>query len=178
MGSQDFGNCYNVIEAVAERSWCNGNVGMDGNSALAIIQWLVASLQPPHLAAIAPWAGSGDIYREHFCRGGWFQMSNFDLITREIFKGSAGIEDSNEMHSAGSSVSIDIWAMGNDYDIGESISVQKSEDSFPVSPSLRRGLRLDQRKGRIRERTGFTLARITPVVSSCRLFHSRESALG
>jgi predicted acyl esterase len=98
MGSQDAEDCYDVIEAIAELPWCNGNIGMAGNSALAIIQWLVASLQPPHLAAIAPWEGSGDIYREQFCRGGWFQMSNFDLITREILKGKNGVEDFAEMY--------------------------------------------------------------------------------
>jgi len=98
MGSQDAEDCYDVIEAIAELPWCNGNIGMAGNSALAIIQWLVAALQPPHLAAIAPWEGSGDIYREQFCRGGWFQMSNFDLITREILKGKNGVEDFAEMY--------------------------------------------------------------------------------
>lgn len=98
MGSQDAEDCYDVIEAIAELPWCSGKIGMAGNSALAIIQWLVASLQPPHLAAIAPWEGSGDIYREQFCRGGWFQMSNFDLITREILKGKNGVEDFAEMY--------------------------------------------------------------------------------
>jgi putative CocE/NonD family hydrolase len=98
MGSQDAEDCYDVIEAIAELPWCNGSIGMAGNSALAIIQWLVAALQPPHLAAIAPWEGSGDIYREQFCRGGWFQMSNFDLITRGILKGKNGVEDFAEIY--------------------------------------------------------------------------------
>ncbi|KAL1589838.1 hypothetical protein WHR41_01454 [Cladosporium halotolerans] len=98
MGSQDAEDCYDVIEAIAKLTWCNGRIGMAGNSALAIIQWLVAALQPPHLAAIAPWEGSGDIYREQFCRGGWFSMSNFDLITREILKGKGGVEDFAEMY--------------------------------------------------------------------------------
>ena len=86
MGSQDAEDCYDVIEAIAAMPWSNGKVGMAGNSALAIIQWHVASLCPPHLAAIAPWEGSGDIYREQFCRGGVFTMSNFDLITHFIIK--------------------------------------------------------------------------------------------
>jgi predicted acyl esterase len=101
MGSQDAEDCYDVIEALADMPWCNGKVGMAGNSALAIIQWHVASLRPPHLAAIAPWEGSGDIYREQFCRGGVFTMSNFDLITHFILKTNnpgGGIEDFNEMY--------------------------------------------------------------------------------
>ncbi|PSN74785.1 alpha/beta-hydrolase [Corynespora cassiicola Philippines] len=101
MGSQDAEDCYDVIEAIAEMPWSNGKVGMAGNSALAIIQWLVASLRPPHLAAIAPWEGSADIYREQFCRGGVFSMSNFDLITHFIIKTNnpgGGIEDMAEMY--------------------------------------------------------------------------------
>ncbi|KAH6629616.1 Alpha/Beta hydrolase protein [Boeremia exigua] len=101
MGSQDAEDCYDVIEAIATMPWSNGKVGMAGNSALAIIQWHVASLRPPHLAAIAPWEGSGDIYREQFCRGGVFSMSNFDLITHFIIKTNnpgGGIEDFAEMY--------------------------------------------------------------------------------
>lgn len=98
MGSQDAEDAYDVIEALANMPWCNGKVGMAGNSALAIIQWHTASQQPPHLAAIAPWEGSGDLFREQFCRGGVFSMSNFDLITREIIKGNFGVEDFAEMY--------------------------------------------------------------------------------
>jgi uncharacterized protein len=87
-----------VIEALAKMDWSNGRIGMAGNSALAIIQWHTASLQPPHLAAIAPWEGSGDLSREQFCRGGVFSMSNFDLITKEIIKGKSGVEDFAEMY--------------------------------------------------------------------------------
>ncbi|PIA94273.1 hypothetical protein CB0940_08213 [Cercospora beticola] len=98
MGSQDAEDAYDVIEALAKKPWCNGKVGMAGNSALAIIQWHTAQLQPPSLAAIAPWEGSGDLFREQFCRGGVFSMSNFDLITREIIKGNSGVEDFAEMY--------------------------------------------------------------------------------
>jgi predicted acyl esterase len=112
MGTQDAEDCYDVIEAIAAMPWSNGKVGMAGNSALAIIQWHVASLRPPHLAAIAPWEGSGDIYREQFCRGGVFSMSNFDLITHFIIKtnnAGGGIEDMAEMYRR-SPVSNAFWA--------------------------------------------------------------------
>lgn len=100
MGSQDAEDAYDVVEALAKMSWCNGKVGMAGNSALAITQWFTAALRPPHLAAIAPWEGSADLFREQFCRGGVFSMSNFDLITREIIRGppNSGIEDFAEMY--------------------------------------------------------------------------------
>ncbi|KXJ86472.1 hydrolase [Microdochium bolleyi] len=100
MGPQDAEDGYDVVEAVAKMDWCNGNVGMAGNSALAISQWFIASEQPPSLKAIAPWEGMGDMYREQFCRGGWFSMSNFDLITSEIIRGqeNSGVEDWAEMY--------------------------------------------------------------------------------
>ncbi|KAH8425125.1 CocE/NonD family hydrolase [Aspergillus melleus] len=110
MGSQDAEDGYDVVEAIAAMDWCNGSIGMAGNSALAISQWFIASQQPPSLKAIAPWEGSGDIYREQFCRGGWFSMSNFDLITNEIVRGpeGSGIEDFEEMYRR-SPVSSAFW---------------------------------------------------------------------
>ncbi len=110
MGTQDAEDGYDVVEAVAKMDWCNGCIGMAGNSALAISQWFIASQQPPSLKAIAPWEGSGDIYREQFCRGGWFSMSNFDLIAKAIVRGSAksGLEDMEEMYRR-SNVSSPFW---------------------------------------------------------------------
>ncbi|KAK5048635.1 hypothetical protein LTR84_005726 [Exophiala bonariae] len=100
MGSQDAEDGYDVVEAVAKMDWCNGNVGMAGNSALAIAQWFIAAQRPPSLKAIAPWEGMGDMYREQFCRGGWFFMSNFDLIAKAIVRGqpNAGLEDFDAMY--------------------------------------------------------------------------------
>ncbi|KAI4592372.1 hypothetical protein KJ359_011312 [Pestalotiopsis sp. 9143b] len=100
MGAQDAEDGYDVVEAVAKMDWCNGSIGMAGNSALAIAQWFIAAQQPPSLKAIAPWEGMADMYREQFCRGGWFSMSNFDLITKAIVRGqpNSGLEDWAEMY--------------------------------------------------------------------------------
>jgi putative CocE/NonD family hydrolase len=45
-------------------------VGMQGVSYLAWTQWKVAALNPPHLAAINPWEGVSDFYREFAFHGG------------------------------------------------------------------------------------------------------------
>lgn len=110
MGQQDAEDGYDVVEAIAKMDWCNGAIGMAGNSALAISQWFIAAEQPPSLKAIAPWEGSGDIYREQFCRGGWFSMSNFDLIAKAIVRGQphSGLEDFEEMYRR-SPVSSPFW---------------------------------------------------------------------
>lgn len=100
MGSQDAEDGYDVVEAIAKMGWCNGSIGMAGNSALAIAQWFIAAQQPPSLKAIAPWEGMADMYREQFCRGGWFSMSNFDLIAKAIVRGPSNsqLEDFEEMY--------------------------------------------------------------------------------
>ncbi|HYW91872.1 MAG TPA: CocE/NonD family hydrolase [Gammaproteobacteria bacterium] len=45
---------YDAVEWAASQPWSTGKVGMTGSSYLAITQWQVAALHPPHLAAIAP----------------------------------------------------------------------------------------------------------------------------
>jgi uncharacterized protein len=59
-----------AIEWAGTRSWSNGKVGLCGISYYAINQWLVASRQPPHLAAMIPWEGAADAYRDMARHGG------------------------------------------------------------------------------------------------------------
>lgn len=61
---------YEVIEWLARQPWCNGNVGMMGLSYFSWIQYLVAALKPPHLKAIFPLDGLGDLYRDMYYHGG------------------------------------------------------------------------------------------------------------
>ncbi len=61
---------YEAIEWVATQAWCSGMVGLCGISYYAINQWLVAGLEPPHLAAMIPWEGCSDLYREWAYHGG------------------------------------------------------------------------------------------------------------
>jgi uncharacterized protein len=48
---------YDSVEWIAAQSWCDGNVGTSGISALAGLQWMTAMENPPHLKAIAPGCG-------------------------------------------------------------------------------------------------------------------------
>ncbi|WP_180899059.1 CocE/NonD family hydrolase [Martelella soudanensis] len=61
---------YEAIEWAGVQEWSNGKVGLNGISYYAITQWNVASLQPPHLAAIIPWEGASDFYRDFARHGG------------------------------------------------------------------------------------------------------------
>jgi uncharacterized protein len=65
--SQDYAAC---IDWVGSQVWSNGKVGLSGISYYAITQWLVAGLQPKHLAAICVWEGASDWYRDACYHGG------------------------------------------------------------------------------------------------------------
>jgi len=61
---------YDCIEWIAAQDWSNGKVGLAGISYYAKNQWQVAELNPPHLAAICPWEGANDYYRDMSHHGG------------------------------------------------------------------------------------------------------------
>lgn len=101
LGSQEAEDGYDTIEALAKMPWCTGKVGMAGNSHLAIAQWFIAATRPPHLAAIAPWEGCGDLYREQFARGGIYSGDLFDrLIAKYMLHGRQGVESFRRMFQA------------------------------------------------------------------------------
>ena len=65
--TQDYAD---AIEWAGVQPWSNGKVGLLGVSYYATKQWQVAALQPKHLAAIIPWEGCCDFYREWSRHGG------------------------------------------------------------------------------------------------------------
>jgi len=67
---QEGRDAYDLVEWLAAQDWCTGKVAMSGTSYLAVSQWFAAAEQPPHLAAINPWEGVSDVYRDLVMRGG------------------------------------------------------------------------------------------------------------
>lgn len=65
--AQDFHDC---IEHIASQPWCDGKVAGLGISYYAMMLWAVAAKRPPHLAAIIPFEGASDFYREFARHGG------------------------------------------------------------------------------------------------------------
>src|SRR6185312_11019950 len=63
-------DCRDTIDWLGAQSWSNGRVGMTGVSYLAAIQYYAAALRPAALAAINPWEGFADWYREFATHGG------------------------------------------------------------------------------------------------------------
>ncbi|MCV9880201.1 CocE/NonD family hydrolase [Brenneria izbisi] len=87
---------YDFIEWAASQKWCSGKVGMAGNSWLAVSQWFIAAEQPPHLAAIAPWEGFVDHFRETGNRGGIPAPAFPEVIIRNL-AGENMVEDQPRM---------------------------------------------------------------------------------
>jgi len=79
MSPREIQDYYEAIEWAGTQSWSNGKVGLIGISYYAATQWLVAALRPPHLAAIVPWEGRSDHYRDYGYHGGI--MSNGFLFS-------------------------------------------------------------------------------------------------
>jgi hypothetical protein len=75
---------YDAIEWAAAQPWCNGKVGLNGISYYAINQWFVANLQPPSLAAIIPWEGFADIYRDALFHGGILNVFMTNWFTAHL----------------------------------------------------------------------------------------------
>jgi uncharacterized protein len=74
LSSRETQDLYECIEWAARQPWCNGRVGLNGVSYLAMNQWQVAALQPPHLTAMCVWEGCSDYYREFARNGGIFSL--------------------------------------------------------------------------------------------------------
>lgn len=67
---------FDVVEWAAEQPWSSGKVGLLGISYYAGSQWRVAARRPKGLAAIIPWEGMSDYYRDR-CRHGGILSNRF-----------------------------------------------------------------------------------------------------
>jgi len=82
---------YDCIEWAGAQSWSNGKVGLNGISYYGINQWHVATLQPPHLAAMCIWEGAADWYRDMTHHGGilcTFWENWYDMQVKTVQYGS------------------------------------------------------------------------------------------
>jgi len=78
---------YHCIEWAGVQPWSSAKVGLHGISYYAIHQSQVASLQPPHLAAMCIWEGAADWYRDMTHHGGilsTFWANWYDMQVRTV----------------------------------------------------------------------------------------------
>jgi uncharacterized protein len=87
LSSRETHDLHDCVEWAGTQQWSSGRVGLAGISYYAINQWQVAALAPPHLAAICPWEGAADFYRDMTRHGGilstffgnWFDKQILEL---------------------------------------------------------------------------------------------------
>ena len=84
---------HDLVEWAGTRDWSNGKVGMSGVSYLASSQWTIAATNPPHLAAINPWEGWSDTYREVARHGGIPETYFWPYIGQRWGYGTGRVED-------------------------------------------------------------------------------------
>jgi predicted acyl esterase len=127
---------YICIEWAGTQSWSSGKVGLLGISYYAINQWHVASLQPPHLAAMIPWEGAADWYRDMTYHGGiyctffgnWFKKQ---VVTVQHGLGARGFKDPNTGEPvAGPETLSDEELAKNRTDLGAAIMAHPLDDSY------------------------------------------------
>lgn len=95
-GESEGKDIYDYVEWLAEQDWCNGNVGIAGNSYLTIAQWFAADQKPPHLKVIAPWEGQTDAYRETILQGGIANVA-FPRQAVSVMHGNNYVDDMPSM---------------------------------------------------------------------------------
>lgn len=90
---QEGRDAHDLVEWLAEQDWCSGKVAMSGTSYLAVSQWFTAAEQPPHLAAINPWEGVSDVYRDLVMRGGMPDTGFAEQLQDNSYWGKSHRED-------------------------------------------------------------------------------------
>jgi hypothetical protein len=81
---------YDCIEWAGVQDWSTGKVGLAGISYYAMNQWQVAAMRPPHLAAMCPWEGAADWYRDATHHGGilsTFWANWYDMQVKSVQHG-------------------------------------------------------------------------------------------
>ena len=73
-----------ILNWIASQAWCNGNIGMYGESQQAWCQFAAASTGNPHLKAIFPAASQLELYEALEYRGGVFNKAFNSFFARVV----------------------------------------------------------------------------------------------
>src|SRR5438132_8659720 len=125
---------YECIEWAGVQPWSKGKVGLNGISYYAINQWHVASLQPPHLAAMCIWEGAADWYRDMTHHGGilctfWANWYDMQVKTVQYGLGERGPRITGEL-VCGSENLLDEELVRNRCDLGNEIFAHQLDDDY------------------------------------------------
>jgi len=91
---QEFIDACDSVEWAGRASWSNGKVGLLGISYYAAEQWMIAQHRPRHLAALQPWQGTSDFYRDRTRQGGIFSSGFVEFWWESVYTNQHGKGDS------------------------------------------------------------------------------------
>ncbi len=137
--TQDF---YDCIEWAGVQAWSNGKVGLTGISYYAMNQWQVASMQPPHLAALCSWEGAADWYRDSTHHGGmlstfWANWYGNQVETVQYGRGDKGAKSrATGMNVCGDETLDPAEMAKNRCDFGQELRDHSLIDSDYFAPRL------------------------------------------
>jgi predicted acyl esterase len=127
---------YDCIEWAGTQPWSSGKVGLNGISYYGINQWHVASLQPPHLAAMCIWEGAADWYRDMTHHGGilsTFWANWYDMQVKTVQYGLGERGPRSRVTGAlvcGDETLSDAELYKNRADFGEAILAHPLDDDY------------------------------------------------
>ncbi len=127
---------YDCIEWAGTQPWSNGKVGLNGISYYGINQWHVASLQPPHLAAMCVWEGAADWYRDMTHHGGMvstFWANWYDMQVKTVQYGAGERGKRSRVHGelvCGPEILSDEQLAKNRCDFGAEIRAHPLDDDY------------------------------------------------
>ena len=127
---------YDCIEWAGVQPWSNGKVGLNGISYYGINQWHVASLQPPHLAAMCVWEGAADWYRDMTHHGGMvstFWANWYDMQVKTVQYGAGERGKRSRVHgelACGPETLTDEQLAKNRCDFGADIRAHPLDDDY------------------------------------------------
>ncbi|MGC2713075.1 MAG: CocE/NonD family hydrolase, partial [Pseudolabrys sp.] len=132
---------YDCIEWAGGQPWSNGKVGLNGISYYGINQWHVASLQPPHLAAMCIWEGAADWYRDMTHHGGilsTFWENWYDMQVKTVQYGAGERGKRSRVHTelvCGPETLPESELIKNRADFGAEIASHPMDDDYHKSRS-------------------------------------------
>jgi uncharacterized protein len=127
---------YDCIEWAGVQPWSSGKVGLNGISYYGINQWHVASLQPPHLAAMCVWEGAADWYRDMTHHGGLlstFWANWYDMQVKTVQYGAGERGKRSRVHGelvCGPETLSDEQLAKNRCDFGADIRAHPLDDAY------------------------------------------------
>src|SRR5262249_21383223 len=127
---------YDCIEWAGEQPWSNGKVGLNGISYYGINQWHVASLEPPHLAAMCIWEGAADWYRDMTHHGGLhstFWATWYDMRVKTVQYGAGERGKRSRVHGepvCGPQALSETELKNNRSDFGNEIRAHSLDDDY------------------------------------------------